>query len=656
MGFTLAGRTIQRIAVVGSGNIGPDVALFFSRSLARHGVPVILHDISQDALDAGRNRISQKLRRGGAGGLFSPFEIESIEKNIKLTLDPSFLTGCDLVVEAVTEDLALKQGVFERTERIVPSHAILASTSSHLEPERIFERVKRQDRTLVHHFFFPAERNPLIEIVAGPKSGTTEWCCRFYESMGKVPIRVRGRYGYAVNPIFEGIFLAAMLIEEKGYSPAVIDAIACRAFGGTAGPFTVVNLAGGNLVTRDSLAVYHQKIMPWFQSPAALDEMAPGGIPWRTADRGDTVSYSTQMYDEISASLLGAYFGLACEALESGIADIGDLEIGVELGLALKPPFGMMNDLGAPKVRALIEAYAKENPGFRIPRDFGPWKIPVVVREDRDDVAVLTLRRPKALNTLTKDSFRQLDLHLVAIQDDPRIRGVVLTGFGTKAFTAGVDVGVLAAIPSPEEARASSSESNRILRRLETLGKPVVCALNGLSLGSGSELAYACTARIARKGLPMLFGHPEVRLGIIPGAGGTQRLPRLIDFSAAWRLLRTGGTLSGTEALHLGLISEELEGDVVPRAVELARTLKPAAPPDPKIPLVLPEVDLKGLSRKIDEILRRAILEGARLPLDPALEVEARSLGEVYATRDHRIGLDNYLRSNLKQPASFVHS
>src|SRR6516162_9198145 len=100
MGFTLAGRTIQRIAVVGSGNIGPDVALFFSRSLARHGVPVILHDISQDALDAGRNRISQKLRRGGAGGLFSPFEIESIEKNIKLTLDPSFLTGCDLVVEA----------------------------------------------------------------------------------------------------------------------------------------------------------------------------------------------------------------------------------------------------------------------------------------------------------------------------------------------------------------------------------------------------------------------------------------------------------------------------------------------------------------------------------------------------------------------------
>jgi enoyl-CoA hydratase/3-hydroxyacyl-CoA dehydrogenase len=656
MGFTLAGRTIQRVGVVGSGNIGPDVALFFARTLLRYGVPVILHDISQEALDAGRERIAQKLRRGGAGGLFTAFEIESIEKNVKLTLDPSLLTGCDLVVEAATEDLALKQGVFERTERIVPPHAILASTSSHLEPGRIFERVRHPERALVHHFFFPAERNPLIEIVAGPNPGLADWCCRFYESLGKVPIRSRGRYGYAVNPIFEGLFLAAMLIEEKGYSPAVIDAIACRALGGTVGPFTVVNLAGGTLTTRESLAVYHEQIMPWFRSPQTLEDQLESGQPWRTADRGDTVSYSTRMYEEISGALLGAYFGLAAEALESGIADIADLEIGVELGLALRPPFAMMNELGPRKVRDLVEAYAKAHPGFRVPRDVGPWKVPVVIREDRDDVAVLTLRRPKTMNALTRDSFRQLDLHLAAIRDDARIRGVVLTGFGTKAFASGVDIALLSSIPSPDEARAASSECNRILRRLETLGKPVVCALNGLSLGSGSELAYACTARIARKGLPMLFGQPEVRLGIIPGAGGTQRLPRLIDFSAAWRLLRTGGTLSGSEALQLGLIAEELEGDVVARAVELARSLKPAPPPEPRVPPVLPEVDLKGLSRKVDEILRRAILDGAKLPIDSALEIEAKSFGDVYSTRDHRIGLDNYIKTSLKQPANFTHA
>jgi enoyl-CoA hydratase/3-hydroxyacyl-CoA dehydrogenase len=654
MGFTLAGRTTSRVAVVGSGNIGPDVALYFARVLGRHGVSLLVHDISQQALDAGRDRIHQKLRRGGDSGIFRPLDVEAIQRSLTFSLDPSLLMGSDLVIEATTEDLAVKQGVFERMERIVPPHAILASTSSHLEPERIFERLKRPERAIVHHFFFPAERNPLVEIVAGPKSTITDWCCRFYEAIGKVPIRVQGRYGYAVNPIFEGLFLQALLIEEKGVTPAVIDAIACRAFGAHAGPFTVVNLAGGNLVTRESLGVYHDLVMPWFHSPPSLDEQAGKG--WRTADRGDTVSYSNQMYDEISSQLLAVYFGLACEALESGIVGLGDLEIGVELGLAVKPPFAMMNELGPDKVRALLEAFAKSCPGFRIPRGFGPWTIPVVIREDRGDVAVLTLRRPRTLNALNREAFRQLDAHLAAIQADPNIRGLVLTGFGIKAFAAGADISLLASIPSPAEAQAASAECNRILRRIETLGKPSVAALNGLSLGAGSEVAYACSARIARMGQSVLFGQPEVRLGIIPGAGATQRLPRLIDFSAAWRLLRTGGTLSGPEALQLGLISEIIDGDVVSRAAELARTLSPATPAPPRIPGVLPEVDLKGLSRKVDEILRRTILEGAKLPLEQALELEAKAFGEVYTTRDHRIGLDNYLRTGLKQPAWFVHA
>lgn len=655
MAFALEGRTIGRLAIVGSGNIGPDIALYFARSLTRYGVSLLVHDISQAALDAGRSRIFEKLKMGGDSGVFRPLEIEAIKKNLTFSLDPSLLVGCDFALEAVPEDLGIKQGVFERIERIVPSHALLASTSSHLEPERIFERLKRPERALVHHFLYPAERNPLIEIVAGPRSTATDWCCRFYESLGKVPIRVRERYGYAINPIFEGIVLAALLIEETGFSPAVIDAIACRAFRATAGPFTVTNLAGGQLVTRESLTEYREKIMPWFHVPASLEARGTAGTPWRTSDRGDTVSYSNLMYQEISHRLLGAYFGLACEALESGIVALGDLEMGVELGLAIKPPFALMNELGPRKVQSMIETYAQGHPGFRIPNEFGPWTIPVVLREDRGDVAVLTFRRPKALNAMTRETFRQLDQHMAAIQIDDRIRGVVITGFGIKAFAAGVDIGELVSIPTAEEARSSSTDCSRIVRRIETLGKPVVCALNGLSLGSGSEVAYACTTRISRKGLSTLFGQPEVRLGIIPGAGGTQRLPRLIDFSAAWRLLRTGGTISGTEALHLGLTSEEVEGDLVSRACQLARSLKPAPLPAPRVPAVLPEVDLKGLSRKVDEILRRTILEGARLPLEQGLELESRSFGEVFSTRDHQIGLENYQRTHLNQPALFVH-
>src|SRR5262245_10816375 len=129
MGFTLAGRTISRVAVVGSGNIGPDVALYLARVLNRSGVSLVVHDVSQQALDAGRDRIHQKLRRGGDSGVFRTPELDSLLRSMTFSLDPSLLTGCDLVIEATTEDLAIKQGVFERMERIVPPHAILASTS-----------------------------------------------------------------------------------------------------------------------------------------------------------------------------------------------------------------------------------------------------------------------------------------------------------------------------------------------------------------------------------------------------------------------------------------------------------------------------------------------------------------------------------------------
>ena len=161
---------------------------------------------------------------------------------------------------------------------------------------------------------------------------------------------------------------------------------------------------------------------------------------------------------------------------------------------------------------------------------------------------------------------------------------------------------------------------------------------------------------VARKGLPILFGQPDVRLGLIPAGGATQRLPRLIDFPVAWRVLRSGGNLSGEEARALGLVLEEVDGDPVARAVELARSLRPAEPRPATVPAVLPDTDLGGLSRRVDEILRKAILEGARGPLDRGLEIERRCFGEVWATRDRRIGLDTYLRTGLKQPAAFVHA
>jgi enoyl-CoA hydratase/3-hydroxyacyl-CoA dehydrogenase len=656
MPLTVFGRTVSRIAIVGSGHIGPDIAFYFSRVLSRHGVPVVVTDISREALDAGRARLARRVKRASESGSFKPSDVIAIEKNISFTLDKSLLVGAELAIEAATEKLEVKQSIFEELERLLPPQAILASNSSHLEPERIFERIRKPERCLVHHFFFPADRNPLVELVPHPRTTVTDWCLRFYERIGKVPIVAKSRYGYAINPVFEGVFLAAALLDEEGLPPAVIDAIACRALGMGAGPFTVMNLTGGNPITQAGLARYHDAIMPWFRSTPRLDEKVETKTYWESSDRGDTVSYSNAIYEKASRRLLGAYFGLACEIHESGISSIGDLDMAIETGLSMKAPFSLMNELGPKKVKELVTAYAAEQPGFKLPKEFGPWTIPCVFREAIGDIAVLTIRRPRTLNALNREVFRQLDAHFAAIREDPLIRGAVLTGFGQKAFVSGADIGMLSAVKTPEEARALSKESNQILRRLETLGKPVIAAMNGLSLGGGSELAYACTARIARKGVSLLFGQPEVRLGIIPGAGGSQRLPRLIDFSTAWRILRTGGVLSGDEAQKLGLILEQVDGDLVGRAIEIARTIKPDPKPPPRVPALPPEVDLGGLSRKVDEILKKAVLQGIRMPIEQALEFESQCFGEVFATRDCQIGLENYQRTNLKQPAVFTHS
>ncbi len=656
MPLTLSGRTLSRVAIIGSGHIGPDIALYLSRVLSPFGVSIVVNDVSQEALDAGRARIARKLQKATESGSFRPSDALTFERNVAFTLDKSLLVGAELAIETATERLEVKQSIFEELERILPPHAILASNSSHLEPERIFENVRKPERALVHHFFFPADRNPLVEIVPHPKTQVTDWCLKFYERIGKVPIQVGSRYGYAINPVFEGVFLAAALLDEEGLPPAVIDAIASRALGMGAGPFTIMNLTGGNPITQAGLRRYHDAIMPWFRSPARLDQKVESKEKWESSDRGDTISYSNQIFEKASRRLLGAYFGLACEILESGVSNLGDLDMGLETGLSMKAPFTLMNELGYKKVKDLVSSYAAENPGFKVPKEFGPWTIPCVSRENVGDVAVLKIRRPRTLNALSREVYRQLDQHFAAIGQDPLVRGAVLTGFGTKSFVSGADITMLTRLKSAEEAKALSLESNRIMLRIETLGKPVVAAMNGLSLGGGSELAYACTARIARKGVSMLFGQPEVRLGIIPGAGGTQRLPRLIDFSTAWRILRTGGSISGEDAQKLGLILEQVDGDLVTRAIEIVRTLKPQLLTPPRVPAVPPEVDLGGLSRKVDEILRKAILTGIKMPLEQAVEFESQCFGEVFTTQDCQIGLENFLRTNLKQPAAFTHA
>lgn len=666
------GRSINKVGVIGSGNIGPDIALYFSKVLHRHDVPVVVVDIAEAALKSGEARVKGKIGRGVRSKSFKEDEAAAMIENITWTSDYSQLEGADFVIEAATEDRNIKGKIFAQLEDICPETAIMASNSSHLEPEVIFAEARHKNRCAVIHYFFPAERSIMVEIVPGKDTSEdiTDFLMKFYEQIGKAPIQVKSRYGYAVDPIFEGLFLAAARMVEQGIgSVKQMDAMVQRALGQGIGPFTAMTLTGGNPITQHGLNNMHEKINAWFKSPPILDSQVASGKFWETAPMGESVGYSESVFVAVSERIQGAYFGLACEIVDAGIASISDLEMAVDNALVMNPPFAMMNKLGIQKSLELVKAYAQEWPDFCIPEilkkqaESGkPWDIPLVLRADRDDIAVLTIRRPKTLNALNKNVMNQLRATFSDIKADDSIKGVVLTGFGVKAFVSGADINMLARLKTPQQAVEISDEGHETLQIIEDMGKPVVCAMNGLALGGGLELAMACTARIAKTGMKVLAGQPEPRLGIIPGYGGTQRLPRIIGLSQAWPLLRTGATLSSADALKYGLINEEVEGDIKEAGVAFVKKIiagevqiSPFTKDPLDIPDSLPEVDLGNLSRKTDEIMQRTILEGAKMPFADGLKHEAQMLGECVKTKDMRIGMETFMKFGPKQAAKFSH-
>ncbi len=589
------------------------------------------------------------------------------------TTDYGKLSDADFVIEAAFERMDVKHKIFDQCQTTCPKTAIFASNSSHMVPEEIFQKIENKGRCLVIHYFFPAERNILVEIVPGKDTdpSMTEYLMKFYEFIGKAPIKVKSRYGYAIDPIFEGLFLATALTVEKGLaSIKQADVIASKALEMGVGPFTAHNLAGGNPITQHGLSEMNTKIMPWYRSPKILDDQVKSGKPWETAGKGEVVEYNPETYEAVSNRIMGAYFGMVCEIVESGITNIGDLEMALDVGLVMTPPFGMMNRIGVKKAFELVEAYAKENPGFKVAEILKkqaasgqPWKIPVVFREDKENVALVKIRRPKVLNALNEEVFKQLMEIFTNIQKNPKIQGAVLTGFGTRAFVSGADIGMLAVQKRPEEAEAFCLESMSVLNLIENLGKPVVCAMNGLAFGGGNEMAMACTARIAKKGQKVFVSQPEPRLGIIPGNGGTQRLPRLVGIEKSWPILRNANPISSAQAKEIGLIQEEVEGDLIEVAIEWVNKIlsgKVRVPPIKKdpipVPSKLPEVDIGHLSRKIDSLLQRAILEGAKMPLEEGLKLEAKIFGECLLTKDLRIGMDNFLKNGPRVNANFVHN
>ncbi|MBK7129585.1 MAG: 3-hydroxyacyl-CoA dehydrogenase/enoyl-CoA hydratase family protein [Crocinitomicaceae bacterium] len=662
---------LVKVAVIGAGQIGPDIALHFAKSLSSSGVKVINIDISDAALEKAKEKAFKKIQKGVDTGAFKPEQAERIKNALTFSSDYENVRGCQLVVEAATEDENIKDKIFKQVEAMTDDNCVYLSNSSHMQPEVIFRNMKNKTRCLVAHYFFPAEINPAVEIVPGKETSAelANYLLKFYEEIGKVPVLVKSSYGYAVDPVFEGICQTAIMCLERGWgNEKEIDKAAVKALGLGVGPFTALNLTGGNPITGHGLDEMGKLTMPWFKTPAILHEKVKDKSAWNTAQRGEVVELAADKEEKLVNEFRGAYFALTSFIFDIGIIDIHDYNMICEISLVMKAPFTYMNQLGIEKSYNLVKEFCKNHPTFPFPKVLekaksdGGWKIRDIVTQKENGSLVVTIRRPKVLNALNLEVLKQIREALEEVKNDASVKSAVITGFGTKAFVSGADLNMLASLKTPEEGYDNSRTFQSVLDYIESYPKPIVCAMNGFAFGGGNELAMACTTRICKKGLSVLVCQPEVNLGFIPGAGGTQRLPRIVGVEKASEILRTARNVSAKEAEEIGLVHAAVDGNIVAYAIQLANQI---ASGEVKVKTMVKEpisangnpkpVELGHLSKKIDEILTRAIYEGSRLSLKDGLDLESRMFGECLKTQDMKIGLDNFKTNGPKVKANFIH-
>jgi enoyl-CoA hydratase len=251
-----------------------------------------------------------------------------------------------------------------------------------------------------------------------------------------------------------------------------------------------------------------------------------------------------------------------------------------------------------------------------------------LIFDKKDHIGTVTFNRPKLLNALNRQTMDELDALLTEAREDRDIRVLILTGAGDKAFIAGADINELARM-TPATGPETSLHGQAVLHKLETLGKPSIAAVNGFALGGGCELALACSIRLASR--TAKFGQPEVKLGIIPGYGGTQRLARLCGKGMAHELCLSGEMISAEEAQRIGLVNHVYEPEeLLAAAQSMAKKIAANAP-------VAVQLTMEAIER------------GQEMPQEQGLFLEASLFGMTCATEDMREGTRAFLEKRAAQ-------
>jgi enoyl-CoA hydratase/3-hydroxyacyl-CoA dehydrogenase len=655
---------VFKAAVVGAGTMGGQIA----QTIAAAGIPVVLKDVNDDLVQAGLDE-ARNVTEGQAGKLVergklteeqAAEQVAEVVGRIHGTTTYDGFGDVDFVIEAVPERMEIKQAVFAELDAATPGHAILASNTSSLSITEIGEATGRPDKVVGFHYFYPASIMPLIEIVEGDDSSPEAIgvAVNFAQTIKKQPIRCGDVPGFVVNRILNsGISEVWREQEQKGLSIKKIDEGVGAANVAPMGPYFIVNLLGLDTVLHVT-EYLHESYGDRFYVPQGIQRLvAAGKLGAKTGGDGVYTPQGEPALDgdadpdveELVELLTLKTLVEACLVLEEGVATHRDIDVGMMAGAGLDPrrgllpPFMKADGEGLDVVVERLEnAAARHGPRFAPPavlrrlvaqgrlgqksgQGFYPYPRPdddqpgeVVRLETRGDVAIAWLA-----NGLMNAIAPQVIADLRAVWDRVEgsgVRALIIASANPLVFSAGADIKAFTQIEDEAAGREIADRAHALLRAFERSGVATIAAVNGIAFGGGCELAMACDVRIAAQSA--LFGQPEIKLGIIPGFGGTQRLPRLVGANKALELNLVGDAIGADEAYEFGLVNRVVvDHELFETALQWARKLAGQAP------LALAQV--KAVSANAD--------------LDAGIEAEKAAFAKVFVSEDGREGIDAFL-------------
>lgn len=573
---------IRKIAVIGAGEMGHGLA----ELAALHGFEVGLHDVEDRFLKRGLERIEWSLKK--------------LEKREKLKEKPAqimrrirpgtdlkkVVSGAQFVIEAAPEDLELKRNIFKSLDQHAPKDAVLASNTSGLSITEMGRVTKRPGKVVGMHFFNPPILMELVEVVKGEDTGqeAIELTKDLSRKLGKTPILCRKDIpGFITTRIiFHYMNEAAWIHHEEGIRKESIDAAMKFKVGFPMGPFELADQVGIDLM------VFAQEKQGLPVPPPFKERVAGGKLGKKSGEgfydyKGDAKPVirpeDGKEFDPIR--ILAPTLNEAALLVEMEIAPPEEIDLAMRLGTAFpKGPLALADSIGIDKLVDELKASKRHKPAGILERmveeeklgektgqgfyrheakEVAEFKTIIVERDPESMRATLTLNRPEVHNAITPDMVEEISSALRSLEEDPEVRCLVLEGAGEKAFCSGADVTAFTGVDKAHKAWAFTKRTNDVFKELEDFPKPTVAAIKGYAFGGGLELAIVCDFRIATTG--SRIGATETSLGLIPGAGATQRLARLVGLGRAKEMVFLAKRLSGTEAEAIGLVNRAVEDD-----------------------------------------------------------------------------------------------